>query len=279
MDFSTRYGLVEKKLQLESIDDDLLHSIWNQLEELFNKIYNLSKTCFNYSESLKTMLEIFWCDFFKQPIYLFNRATHLIEKVQIIRDKYYKLPWYEIYSFLEFTVHLLKIFPDQKTKFIETCNYILARENSAYHFIGDLIVPITSKIEIESIVEGLTEEDEAAKHIEEALIMIANKQYDQLRPCIARALLAVEAMAKKITGDKNSTLASLCQRLKIIPNHHQARKALSNLYNYGSDKEGIRHSLTDESSPVTLAWARFLLVTCSAFINLIKSEKMEVEYI
>ena len=220
-------------------------------------------------------MEVMWRDFFKQPSYLIDRVIYPDQKKEIIRDKYYNLPWYEIYSLLEFTASLLGAFGDKrKEEFIETCNYVLERENSAFRFIDDLLVPITSEVEIKNIEEILAEEDEAAKHIHSALTLLSNKVEDQSRESIAQSILAVEAIAKKTTGDKNTTLAALCQASKILPKHSQARQALFNLYNYTSSKEGIRHALTDESQPVTRAFARFMLVTCSAFVNLIKSEKI-----
>lgn len=273
MNFSTRYGFAEKKsLQLTSMDDDLRHSLWNKLDELFNEIYNFHNKYLDCtSNTLKYALKIFWCDFFKQSIYLIEQVTYLNQRVEMIRNKYYNLSWYEIYSFLEFIARFLNnIRNKEKLKFVEACNYVLERENSAYRFVGDLVAPITSEIEIKSIEKNLMGEDEAAKHINSALTMLANKQNDQSRESVAQSMLAVEAIAKKITGDKNATLSSLCQRLKILPNHPQARQALFNLYNYTSSKEGIRHALTDESQPVTREWARFMLVTSSAFVNLIK---------
>ncbi len=43
MSFATRYGLVDKKpLQLTSIDEDLRHSLWNELDDVFNNIEKLS---------------------------------------------------------------------------------------------------------------------------------------------------------------------------------------------------------------------------------------------
>lgn len=191
----------------------------------------------------------------------------------MIRNKYYNLPWFEVYSLLEFIVNCLSFFPrEYRTDFIEDCNYILERENSAYRFIDKLLSPITSENEIRSIEECLEEKDEAAKHINSALTMLANKQEDQSRESIAQSILAVEAIAKKITDNKNATLAALCQGTKILPSNSQARQALLNLYNYTSSKEGIRHALTNESQPVTPAWARFMLVVSSAFVNLIKLE-------
>ncbi|MFZ2486151.1 MAG: hypothetical protein WAW84_06140 [Candidatus Rickettsiella isopodorum] len=264
MYFAERYGFGEMKpLQSTSIDDDLRHSLWNQLEGTFYCSIKDDKYCFI------EILKVFWSVFFKRPLYLLEDNISELTEIGILRDKYYKLPWYKIYSFLEFTVAVFGEQPIIK-KLIEACNYVLERENSAYRFIGNLIVPITLETEIKSIEESLMDEDEAAKHINSALFMLENKQNDQSHESIIQSILAVEAIAKKITGDKNATLASLFQKTKILSSNSQAKQALLNLYTYTSSKEGIRHPLTNESQPVTPAWARFMLVVSSAFVNLIK---------
>lgn len=234
MNFSERYGFKEEKaVQLTTMDDELRHCLWNELENLFNYI--------NYYPE---KLLVIWKDFFKQPLYILDNDS-FYQREKIIRSKYYKMPWYEVYSFLEFSVHLFN--PFKKNLFIKGCNLILDRENSAYRFVDDLIVPIISEIEIKSIEKNLVDKDEAAQHLRSALTMLANKQNDQSRESIVQSILAIEAIAKRVTNDKNATLAYLCQKRKIIPSNNQARQALLNLYNYTSSKEGIRHSLTNES--------------------------------
>ena len=46
-------------------------------------------------------------------------------------------------------------------------------------------------------------------------------------------------------------------------------RAFSQLYGYTNDASGIRHSLTDEAT-ISYADAKFMLVTCSAFVSYLK---------
>ncbi|MEB7145202.1 hypothetical protein NEM79_21265, partial [Escherichia coli] len=48
--------------------------------------------------------------------------------------------------------------------------------------------------------------------------------------------------------------------------------AFSQLYGYTSDQGGICHALTEEDVNPTLAEAKFMLVTCSAFSNYLLSK-------
>lgn len=52
----------------------------------------------------------------------------------------------------------------------------------------------------------------------------------------------------------------------------ERRAALGNLYGYTSDGDGIRHSLLEEPN-LDYSDAKFMLVTCSAFVNYLTSKR------
>ncbi len=80
-----------------------------------------------------------------------------------------------------------------------------------------------------------------------------------------------------ITGDSKATLG---QALKIIENkiniHPALKIAFDKLYGYTSDEDGIRHCLMDESN-LDFEDAKFMLVSCSAFINYLKEKASKVK--
>lgn len=49
--------------------------------------------------------------------------------------------------------------------------------------------------------------------------------------------------------------------------HPALKGAFDKLYGYTSSNSGIRHALVDDSIPVCSEDARFMLISCSAFIN------------
>ena len=58
--------------------------------------------------------------------------------------------------------------------------------------------------------------------------------------------------------------------------HPSFNKALLKLYGFTSDASGIRHAANEKDIKIKYSDAKFMLVSCSAFINyllLIKSEK------
>ena len=52
--------------------------------------------------------------------------------------------------------------------------------------------------------------------------------------------------------------------------HGALKSAFNSLYGFTSDSNGIRHALLDETN-LTFDDAKFMLVTCSAFVNYLKS--------
>ena len=61
---------------------------------------------------------------------------------------------------------------------------------------------------------------------------------------------------------------------KRIKLHGALKRAFNILYGYTSDANGIRHALLDEAN-LTFDEAKFMLVSCSAFINYLKGTASE----
>ena len=101
---------------------------------------------------------------------------------------------------------------------------------------------------------------------------MANRKSPDYRNSIKEAISAVEAICNLITGEKRATLGQALKRIEEKVSLHPALKnAFSNLYGYTSDAEGIRHALLDEPN-LGFEEAKFMLVSCSAFINYLISK-------
>jgi len=57
------------------------------------------------------------------------------------------------------------------------------------------------------------------------------------------------------------------------------KRAFDSLYGYTSSAEGIRHALLDDKSTLSFEDAKFMLVSCSAFVNYLisKTEKAGIK--
>jgi hypothetical protein len=177
-----------------------------------------------------------------------------------------------VYDFIECVAN---IFPVEETneQFKKTCNQVLEQEISAYRFVGNQIVQITSKKEIAELEEALeTPLKPVRTHIENSLKLLSDRKSPDYRNSVKKSISAVEAICRLITKNKKATLGQALKEVETKVGLHGAlEKAFSNLYGYTSSADGIRHSLMDEPT-LSFEDAKFMLVSCSAFINYLVSK-------
>jgi hypothetical protein len=107
----------------------------------------------------------------------------------------------------------------------------------------------------------------AGRRKTQAIRLYSDRKNPDYRNSIKESISAVEAAVKIITEDEKATLGQALTIVQQKHNLHAALKeALSRLYGYTSDEEGIRHAIL-EGPKVNEADARFMLVICSAFAN------------
>src|SRR5690554_4713794 len=274
MKFSQRIGKtsVREALQVESMDRDLVYSLWNSIFDVFFNIprdFHDSKYYTNSTIDLNCIH--IWKEFFKNiiddiPTYLGEICKE--EVIRYIRDWFLSSAWYEKFDFIEF---LCQSKIGQDLRFAETCNIVLKKEMSGYRIIYDCVVPITSEEEIVAIEEAFSVSSKmkpVREHLKTALEYLSDRNNPVYRNSIKESISAVESICQIITGDKNATLGVALKRIKDEHRLHQAlQKAFSALYGYTSNSGGIRHPLLEDDIEVTQEDAKFMLISCSAFIN------------
>jgi hypothetical protein len=186
-----------------------------------------------------------------------------------IRDYYFACAWFDVYEFLEY---VLTTCPQNKLV-RKRINDTLLRENSGFRLIGDCFAPISDEVEIQEVsVAAGSPFAPVSEHLGSALDHLSSKVNPDYRNSIKESISAVEAMARVVTGDQKATLGDALKTLETRGALHPAMKeAFSKMYGYTSNAEGIRHALVSESN-VTQADARYFLVVCSAFVNLLKAQ-------
>ncbi|MBD0257397.1 MAG: hypothetical protein ICV83_16890 [Cytophagales bacterium] len=276
MRFSQRIGKtpVRQALQVESIDLALKNRVWNIIQENF--FDKLDPYAGSGSESqLAIVCAYIWKEFFEKPINDIpsyqGGGVYTIGFMNYLRDWYFKAQWFQIYDLVEFIAQLniQSVVPD----FVNYCNYGLEKEASGYRIVKRSVVKITSEEEINEIEEALeTREWKSVNtHLKAALEYLSDRKSPNYRNSIKESISAVESLCIIIVGDKNATLG---KALSIIERkykmHNALKSAFSSLYGYTSDSGGIRHSLLEDDIEVTFEDAKFMLVSCSAFINYLK---------
>lgn len=220
-------------------------------------------------------METLWIGYFKYPVdeipYNWGHAH------KTIRDYYFNAEWYQVYDLVEFIVqHSDSLVPKyEMPKYTQTFNDMLKHEMSGYRFIGDAITPITSEEEIASIetslkLDGIFAPVEA--HLNQALKLLSNRDQPDYKNSVKESISAVESMASLIAGTKKAELSPALDRIKVkLGMHVTFADALKKLYNYTSDEDGIRHAALGETN-LDQEDAVFMLVSCSAFVNYLKTK-------
>ena len=269
MTFSQRMGItpVRTALQVDSMDDALRNSLWNILYE---KVWDPFQRSFSLA---RTIVRNLWADHLKRAVDAIPDDKY--EAISEIRAHFFGLPWNGVYDFIDWIAqdrninHLIARFPEE-------CNAILAREHSGYRFIERRLVRITSEEEITAIESALGNSDKykpVSDHLKRALELLASRTVPDCPNSIKESISAVEAMCQIITGSPGATLGQAVKKLEDtgVRLHPAYRDALSKMYGYTSDADGISHALLDEST-LDADDARFMLVSCSAFTNYLKAK-------
>lgn len=279
MTFSERYGYKKARetIQIESIDSPLRNSLWNLLTRfVWNDVqwpsggYNICSLSSGPNFMVRNLCEKLWFDYFKEPLDKMGNDWRLIYKY--LRSYFYDCQWHEVYDFVEFVANQYER-PEFEYAFITSCNGALEKENSAYRFVGGFITRITDKQEIDEIDQAIeTKYSPVRVHIQQALTLMSNREAPDFRNSIKESISAVESLAKIATDDGKGTLGGLLKILETRIQLHSALKdAFNKLYGYTSDEGGIRHALMEPDS-IYYEDAKFFLVACSAFINLIEAK-------
>lgn len=274
--FSERYGYTssEKAFQRESVDVGLRTKIWNILKVTIWDNYDYDQR--NYSgksKDIDNLAKRLWFNYFNKDLDKlpdFSKAYGQYGQhgyYEIFKDYFHSCKWFEFYNFLEEIANDSANLISDKTK--KWINDTLENLNSAYRFVGNNISEITDKNEIECIDDAITSSEKAARtHLSVALRMLSDRENPDYRNSVKESISAVEATCRLVTGNPSATLG---EALKKVQNLHPAMsRAFAQLYGYTNDSSGIRHSLTDEAT-ISYSDAKFMLVTCSAFVSYLKT--------
>jgi hypothetical protein len=281
MRFSQRIGKspVREVVQIDGIDERLKTRLWFIINERF--IFRLTNHArYGQTTDRSSVLYQLWIDFFVRrhdhmPQYE-SREPNLAGIIEELKEWYFDIAqWYEIYDLIEFLVQLNGF--NETREFIDLCNIVLKKELSAYRIIDRTIVKITSDEEIESIEEALSSSDSykaVNTHLSSALELLANRESPNYRNSVKESISAVEALCKLIVNDPKvntlgKALAVLEREYKL---HGSLKEAYTKLYGYTSDAQGIRHALLDDQEIIDFEDAKFMLVSCCAFVNYLKAK-------
>ena len=284
LSFSQRKDLkpIKKLIQIDSIDDELRTDLWNAIHTYYWDLAR--KHNIKYTERSIDLFPLI-CNLF---VGYFHRPIDTIPIMwdgtyREIKKYFFSCEWNEVYDFVEFIANNYS----DKIKneyFIRLCNTILERQSSGYRFINGIITEITSETEISEIEEALHSTQTLTPvntHLKDALRFLADRTSPNYRNSIKESISAVESICSLIASSDKAELGEALKKIKdegIVKIHPALESAFHKLYGYTSNADGIRHAMLEESS-AEFEDAKFMLVSCSAFINylLLKSEKAGIK--
>jgi len=276
--FSERYGLkpVKDVFQVGSMDEDLRNGLWNVLD-LFcfgDRLRKMTSAYVVAESSVGELCDAIWIYFFNEP--RDEMPTNCQRLHYELKKRYFHFKWHEVYAFLELVVANDERLDEQE--FIHACKYMLKRELSGWRFVGKVIAPIINEVEIAEIEEALDQTTPLAgakAHLSRALELLSDREDPDYRNSMKESISAVEAIAQMITGDPNATLGAALKKIdQSVELHPALNDGFMSIYGYASDADGIRHGSMEKSN-LSFDDAKFMLVSCSAFVNYLIAKSQE----
>lgn len=272
--FSERNIYNEKPLMLNDISENCKTRILNRFNVFFRMQLDVMPSIF--------ILNILWDRLgHKVDLDLYELENEDIRDLLMnqINRIWYAQQWYTYYDILEiilsFSVLDSKVIGSNEkekiTNFKNGVNKIFLEENIGYRIINNQVVDITNEEEIDEIEKAMDSIfDTVNNHFEKALLFYSDRKNPDYKNSIKESISAVESMCCIICEEKVELGKALGKLEKNgIYIHGAMKNGFQALYGYASDESGIRHGGIEDKE-VTEEDAKFMLVTCSAFVNYLK---------
>lgn len=194
----------------------------------------------------------------------------------------------EVLTIVEYAVRYFRLLQQKNQYSMNLMNYIyyddemnqlFQQEFVGYRFIGGEITPISDDVEVGTICESLDIQFDGCKaHIKKAVHLLSDRNTPDYKNSIKESISAVEAICNVIIGRDNATLGDALNYMERKRNlKGQLKAAFEKLYSYTNEKGGIRHSEGLFESNVTFEEAKFMLVSCCAFVNYLIAEYGKID--
>jgi hypothetical protein len=284
MNFSQRMSIEPPTpIQVGGMDQNLRLAIWNAFHYVFIE-QCLEPEWGRYQDEAylglsqyKSFLQLIWSRVLGLPRDsvpdLTTRAADYLRSWVLQHG-----PWNKVYELIEVVAargYFLE--PDDARKY---WNLILEKGGSGYRFVGKKLAPFTNPEEVKAIEEigGWTGVlAPVGIQIRAAVEKLAAKPVPDFRGSMKESISAVETVCKLLANKPDGTLSPALDSIKKkIGLDTKLHEGFKNLYWYTCGPEGIRHGLMDQST-CDLDDAKYLLVSCSAFVNYLVAKGVKAE--
>ena len=283
MTFSQRMGLadVRKTIQTDDLDQVTRNALWNVIAPFFKECAIYCSVYVDiwtelYNETLDTRpvaagryadSEEHFYMFYKKII-VGGKFGECMDLIEFLNRRCFREKWW---NELSRRGHYEKEAPVP-----EAYNYVFERYMVGYRIIDEQIVPITTREEKESIEKAIAKSSSAvAEQMSKALRFLSDRKEPDYSKSVDCSISAVESQCRILLSDPNPTLGKALKLLedKGVPLHGSLKDGFAKLYGFTSNADGIRHAGVNPSN-VDFDLAKFMLVSCSAFVNYLQSKGM-----
>ena len=283
MTFSQRMGLadVRKTIQTDDLDQVTRNALWNVIAPFFKECAIYCSVYVDiwtelYNETLDTRpvaagryadSEEHFYMFYKKII-VGGKFGECMDLIEFLNRRCFREKWW---NELSRRGHYEKEAPVP-----EAYNHVFERYMVGYRIIDEQIVPITTREEKESIEKAIAKSSSAvAEQMSKALRFLSDRKKPDYSKSVDCSISAVESQCRILLNDPNPTLGKALKLLedKGVPLHGSLKDGFAKLYGFTSNADGIRHAGVNPSN-VDFDLAKFMLVSCSAFVNYLQSKGM-----
>ena len=288
--FSDRNNLIslKKTLQYDDLDYRTRVEILNKTDEIFVEYFKQENVNWGIIRNRKTHPD-FGCDLLKDVFCIpYVEAEEISQDgswEEVVNNVILNHPYFEVFDLLEYISHETQDITQGELPYDnlpspeERYNEVFKKEYVGYRFIKGKIRNITDENEIQEIVKAsLSPYEEVNFHLDKASERLSDRKNPDYENSIKESISAVEAMCVILLEEKGE-LGTLLKKLEKagIKIHPALKEAFFKLYGYTSDAKGIRHAGSIGGTESTFEEAKFMLVSCSAFINYLKEVSIKIK--
>lgn len=268
------------KIQLDEFDERTRMILSNKMYDLLKNVFENPQEVFTIHEASSAFCEDALSNVFVEPVRLIHGESYNWSAVFKAKfdPVFFNASYNEVLDLLWFTCKWIHDHMNNRkinNVVYDVFNNIFEKEYVGYRFVDGRIVAITDEQEIDEIEEACRNPYEGCRsHIKKAVVILADRDNKDYKNCIKESICAVESICQVITKDEKATLGQALKSLKGagLKIHPALESAFSKLYGYTSDEGGIRHCEGMFESDVSFEEAKFMLVSCSAFVNYLIAE-------
>ena len=260
-------------MQTEFFDERTRKALVNATNIIFNSKYD--NFVYSSVNSVQSMLKHLMADVYGQ---LVDWSAHYDPKpiLSSIYETICSDTYDAILTVIEYVVAVIDegsdvsfIFEGEYYSAAKLYNQVFEKEYVGYRIVKGYATPITDPHEGAEIEDAAAiRHIEVGQHIEKALRYLSDREKPDYANSIKESISAVERMCSIIIG-KPTTLGDALKKLEDsgVTIHPAMKSAFDKLYGYTSDASGIRHAGRLGGSDSTFEEAKFMLVSCCAFVN------------